>query len=298
MIENERVNADNKKCYSCGKVFKTVQHLNVHKNRKTPCLIREITAEQRMNPNRCIFCNKIFSTKGNLQKHLGLCKIKNGGMDILDEKVRYEQEIRILKERDQQKDEEIKEMREQMHQLQEKVAKLETAPVAINNITNNITNNTINQTFNFYNYDNPFIDTLKFTQDDLLVTNIARKVIEMVYFNKDLPQNHTLYLPNIKEKRLLVYKNGTWQTVSGENISDVMTTVKNKAFLIGNDKINGGAIYASDQDFERLYPAVRTAIRSFNQGHEHANVSDDEILDVVTSNKKLIAETLRREQVV
>jgi len=89
---------NNKKCYSCGKVFRTQANLLTHKNRKTPCLIREVAPEQVNNPNRCIFCNKIFIQKQSLTRHFKTCKIKNGGMDILVDKVKYDQEIRILKD--------------------------------------------------------------------------------------------------------------------------------------------------------------------------------------------------------
>jgi hypothetical protein len=85
-------------CYNCGKQFKTARLLRQHKNRKTPCLIREVPQEHIHNPLRCIFCNKIFSKKENLTKHHKTCKIKNGGLQTLCDKVKYEQKIRILEE--------------------------------------------------------------------------------------------------------------------------------------------------------------------------------------------------------
>ena len=89
---------DVNKCYNCGKNFKDNAHLEQHKKRKTPCLIREVPPDQLRNPNRCVYCNKIFSNCDNLKKHLKVCKIKNGGMEILVDKVKYEQKIRILEE--------------------------------------------------------------------------------------------------------------------------------------------------------------------------------------------------------
>src|SRR5688500_17551174 len=112
--QDNRQIEDNKKCYNCGKSFRTPADLLKHKNRKTPCLIREITPEIANNPNRCIFCNKVFSKPEHLTRHLRICKIKNGGMEMLADKVRYEQELRIMKEQQAQRDDEVRQMREQM----------------------------------------------------------------------------------------------------------------------------------------------------------------------------------------
>lgn len=300
MNKNEQPNEiSNKKCYSCGKMFRTPANLAAHKNRKSPCLIRNVPEEQKLNPNRCIFCNKIFSNKGNLIKHLGKCKIKNGGMDILDEKVRFEQELRIIKEQNARLQEQNGEMREQLQQVQKEIAKIKLAPQIVQNIgTVNNNNNNFVQNFHFYNYDKPCVDELKLKQEDLRVTNIFRALLEMIYFNQELPQNHTLYYPNIKEKRLLVYKNDSWQNVMGEDLSTVMTNVKNSTYMIGADKINNGAMFKTENDFDRLYPAVKDAIISFNSLGIHASMTNDEILEVIKNNKKLIAETLRLNHIL
>ncbi len=290
---NNEIN--NKKCYNCGKVFRAPVNLQAHKNRKTPCVIREIGPENINNPLRCIFCNKISSNKSNLLKHHKVCKIKNGGMDILDDKVRHEQEIRILKEQREKDienhDREINELREQFNRLAEQ---LKTKPEVTNQIVNN---GTVNITNNFYNYDKPFVETIKLTEDDLLVTSIIKKMLELVYFNKNLPQNHTLYLPNIKEDRLLIYKNGSWQNISGVNLKGVMNNVRVNAYNIGYNKINHNGLF-NDDSFEKLCPVVREAIKSFNNGEVHSEISDDDVMDMIKSHRHLISETLKRTKIV
>lgn len=42
------------KCYNCGKTFSKA-HLDRHKGRKTPCLIRDVAPEDINNPNRCVW---------------------------------------------------------------------------------------------------------------------------------------------------------------------------------------------------------------------------------------------------
>jgi uncharacterized C2H2 Zn-finger protein len=81
------------KCCDCGKTFRDSYNLRKHKNKKTPCVIKEINEEDKLNPNRCVYCNKILKTRKNVNKHYKTCKIKNGGVDIICEKIRYEEEL-------------------------------------------------------------------------------------------------------------------------------------------------------------------------------------------------------------
>jgi hypothetical protein len=112
---------DNKKCYSCGKVFRTPANLLTHKNRKTPCIINEVPPDQINNPNKCIFCNKIFIQKQSLTRHFKTCKIKNRKIDAVVDKINYDQEIRILKE---QRDQDNKTRGEQIQQMKAEIEEL------------------------------------------------------------------------------------------------------------------------------------------------------------------------------
>ena len=127
--DNIQINIDNKLCIDCGKKFRTPADLLKHKNRKTPCLIKELTPDHINNPNRCVHCNKIFSKKENLTRHLGVCKIKNIGADIVN--VGYEEEIRLMKEKDRQKDEKIKDIEEKYNTI---LAEINTLKATINDI--------------------------------------------------------------------------------------------------------------------------------------------------------------------
>jgi Zinc finger, C2H2 type len=118
------------RCYNCGKQFNKPSDLQRHKNRKTPCLIREIDPADLKNPNRCIYCNRIFSTIGNLKKHSEKCKVKNGGLQTLHDKVKHEEAIRIITERQDQKNKEFESllsvMKTQMEEQSKKNNELET----------------------------------------------------------------------------------------------------------------------------------------------------------------------------
>ena len=131
---------DNKKCYNCGKNFRTPAELQRHQKRKTPCLIREISEADKNNPNRCIYCNKVMSKKENLTRHLTKCKVKNGGIQTLYDKVKYEETIRIMKEEQERKDQELnerirklEEREERLKVLEEQILKMGVGQMTINN---------------------------------------------------------------------------------------------------------------------------------------------------------------------
>jgi hypothetical protein len=269
------------KCYNCGKPFKDNAHLQAHKNRKTPCLIREVPPDQINNPNRCIFCNKIFSKKENLTRHLKTCKVKNGGMDILVDKVKYDQEIRILKEQMDQKDkirdQKDKEKDEQIQLLlklqQAQSAEIEALKKAIvpnsqsiaqtphNTINNNNTIIINNITIN--NYTTPLIkDNLKITSGELdNISKLSKHILQKLYFNPELPENHCIYLQNKKDKSLIVHDDNSWRSVTGENIKDVI------------DKLN--SVVSGGPGFQLIYDLVT--------GPELPIVSSNKIADLTAS---------------
>jgi uncharacterized C2H2 Zn-finger protein len=277
------------KCYSCGKVFKYQSHFNRHKNKKTPCLIREVKPDQIANPNRCIFCNKIFSKKSNLNKHLSVCKIKNGGMDILVDKVKYEQDIRILKEQREVDQQQIKQLREEMDILK----KVITSPAAAGTV-NNTFNAPININVTINNYTTPSIAGLTITQDELTnVTKLSKFLLEKLYFNPALPENHCIYLKNIKDKSLIVHNNNKWEAVCGENTTDVISKLGNSVYGNGVNLLNGsaGPYNGLDGNFLKLLPANQTKIQSFNTSAD--TLTNDDAYEVFLGGREAVLETIR-----
>ena len=281
-MENQEIS--NKKCYSCGKIFRTPADLLKHKNRKTPCLIREVAPEHVNNPNRCIYCNKIFSKKENLTRHYKICKIKNGGMEILVDKVRNEQEIRILRE---QMEHNNKEKDEQIKILMDEVAALKKAIVAP--ITGNIINNTnnfnapINITIN--NYLKP---NLKHLVNDNLFTNTFKQnlvqtpmaIVPLIWFNPEHPENFSIYLVNKSTKETLTYDGTNWVVTNADKVTK---NVRDRAYEITNGILENpklGIITAYTQnipdtiktnftDEELIKTECETIYNKFMQSRKH-----------------------------
>jgi hypothetical protein len=228
MINEQNAIIDAKKCYNCNKVFRTPANLAAHKLRKTPCLIREVAPDQVANPNRCIFCNTIFTVHKSLIRHLKTCKIKNGGLEILEDKTRHEQEIRILKEKDIMRDKESAEYKQEINELKQTMkirdeliinmmqkiqASMEkNTPQVINNQI--INNNQVNITIN--GYLSPNIDHLlkdDFFKNFFLKHGVSTPtyIVPEIWLNPDIPDNITAYIVNSQKETMTCYNGKGWK---------------------------------------------------------------------------------------
>jgi len=193
-------------CSICKHTSSNKQDIVKHLLRKKSCgqgtkEIIEVPTEYK-----CQFCNKNFSIKRNLDYHIeNSCKKRNAI-----------------------KDEEIKELRNKIRELEQK-------PTIINITDNSINNN--NNTTNIYVVNNYEKTSLEKITDKLFNKvlkgaespyQIIPRMVKEIHFNPNLPENHNICLmnKNYNNKHIYVYKNGHW------NITDKKTEIEN----IINDK--------------------------------------------------------------
>ena len=129
----------NYSCTICNRAFSSKDSLKKHMNRKIPCLIIEPENNNKNNKFKCESCNRCFTSNQNLKKHiLSVCPI------IKNKKT----EVQIMKD-------EIIELKNAMNELRKNITGNNSNingsgnNIAINsNNTNNTTNNTQNITIN------------------------------------------------------------------------------------------------------------------------------------------------------
>jgi hypothetical protein len=290
------------KCFSCGKDFKYQSHFERHQNKRTPCLIREIPDKDKANPNRCIYCNKIMSRKPNLIKHLKTCKVKNGGMDILDDKVRHEQEIRILKEQRTASDKQIANLeqqnaviKQQNDMILDKLNKLDTNQTK--NVTNNTMNGNVNNTVNnvqivLNNFQTPNLDGITITPEELIgIDNLPRYMLIKIYCNQDKPENHSIYFPNKKEPRVLFYDRLQWQSYTGEALKNKLTMLSNTNYLSSRELFFGPRGMVANDD-EELFEALPGAVKNIIiEQLQKVQISHEDILEALLGAKAMIEKT-------
>ena len=242
-----------KHCYNCGKTFRTPAELIRHKNRKTPCLIREIAEGDKKNPLRCMYCNKISTKKSHLDRHLTTCKVKNGGLDKLHGKVKYEEQMCIMQEESNRKIDDVQkivaaqaELLTAMQASHEAMAKeLETLrrgtilPQTQNITVNNTMVNNGPVAINVNNYTSPNADhLLTFTKfNEIFMKEFAGLPVEIVYnlyFDINHPENMSLHLVNKSTGEMLTMCEGGWKTM---NIDDVSAKIRAVGYKIAEKGI-------------------------------------------------------------
>ena len=165
----------------------------------------------------CKYCNNIYMHKQSLHKHLKSCKEKKKDDTVKESMTEL---ARLLNEKDNQLKEELdkrdKQINEQNKQIQELIKK-----AGIITTTNNIQNN-----FKLLNYKET--DTSHLTENDYVrclehynfcVPHLIRKI----HFNPKKPENHNIYISNLKNSYVMIYMNNKWKVKNrDETISRVI----------------------------------------------------------------------------
>ena len=158
------------------------------------------------NDNICNFCEKSLSSRQALWRHLKICEEKKK-----DDTVRESMEelVKLLNKKDV---EHKKELDKRDKQIEELIKKAGISTNNSNNNSNNITN--IQNNFKLLNYKET--DTSHLTENDYVrclehynfcVPHLIRKL----HFNPKKPENHNIYISNLKNNYVMIYINNKWK---------------------------------------------------------------------------------------
>ena len=162
----------------------------------------------------CKYCGQKYKHKQSVTKHIKYSCTKNKTEDLTEL-------VRLLNlQLEQQKNEFETKLQSQTKQIEKLMEKLE-----INNTYNTNSHNTINTVnINLLNYKDT--DTSHLTNVDYKkclkeASRCVLKLIEKVHFNPDKPENMNIYISNMKNNYMMMYKENKWNLVKKEEMDSV-----------------------------------------------------------------------------
>jgi hypothetical protein len=162
-----------------------------------------------------------------------------------------------------------------------------------NNTTTN-SHNTQNITIN--NYNSPNLEDLKITLKDLVDKRMVTALIEAIHFNPSRPENHSIFLKNVKEGTVAVYKEG-WQILSSDDdMEGLRCHLNNLSIREGAELLNNqdGPFQGDEEKFLALPDKFKESIISFNSNEiEEAKLSKDDMMGTLLKHRPMVSATLK-----
>ena len=220
--------------------------LNPNEPKRTQIEPKKNPKEPFLNPDSdktikksyfCRFCNKEFSTNSHMNRHIrNNCKVKK--------------EIE-LKENNKDK----KEIAELKNQIQTLIGKVSTNSSHNNTHIGDNTINTIN--LNVFGKENLSMITDEIKKELIKGPfKMMPKLLELIYFNKKYPENHTMKLVNKNKELMKIHKKKGWELVDKVDTIDYLLEDKNytlDSYYDTNTEIFSKMIKKTYNNFRNLF---------------------------------------------
>ena len=231
---------------------------------------KKSTLCQQTNENSyiCEYCEKQFNFKQSYYRHMKTCKIKkkeieneNKIVDMLNEQ---------LKDKDKKIDELIK-----------KSGTTNTTTNITYNQQNNVSNNIkllgYRKTDISHLSDKDFINCI--SHSNFCIPHLIRKI----HFDPNKPENHNIYISNIKNNYAMIYDGDKWNL---SNRDDLINEILEEKEIIIEEKLEEWL-----EKGDRKYPEIMKKFTRYLEKKEHDVVLDkikDEIKLVLFNNRNII----------
>jgi hypothetical protein len=275
-------------CEKCNKIFYKKSLYTEHLSTKIICTDR---IKLKINDNKCIYCNKILSCKGNVIRH-----IKDGCKKVKSNLQELHKIFDILKEKEQNKIDTLNEkktalLKQELNDLKQMKLQNEIDKLKCTIIQNS--NNTIMNSNNIQNIQNTNIYLIGYGKEDL--TKLKQKEIikalnrgfmspigltETIHFNPKYPEYHNVYISSMKDKYAMVYDGKTWNLVNKAELVDQIYDEK-KDFISEN----------FEEFYDSLTPSKRNALKEwFDMDDDDPKIKNikDEIKMLLYNKRKMI----------
>lgn len=236
-------------CTKCNRIFANERNLEQHAL-KNSC--KNVTCY-------CKICGKGFSSESSMYRHMRtICKVKKENEKNNDDD-KYEQLEKKFEKKLEQKYEEL------IKEFKTKSIKCEKN----NNVI--INNGTINNII-MVKYGNE--DMARFSKSEIL--NAIKgyfspiELTRVVHFNKNYPEYHNIYIPNMRDKYAMVYNGVQWNLVEAKALIDTIYEDKKNYFestieeFVGSlslSKMKALERWLADDDNSKKIKEVKNALK-------------------------------------
>ncbi len=171
--------------------------------------------------------------------------------------------------------------------MQQQIQELIHKPNIINNTTNN---NTMNNNIFIYSLANSNLDHI--TDNDMYacVNSCILSVpnlVKTIHFNPDVPENHNIYLTNIRNNYIMVFNGQQWEIKDREEIIENMININE--FRLED--------WVSNEEVQKMYPKAMKKFEQYMKKREENGVIDtikNEIKMLLYNKKDMIINTTKK----
>ena len=221
--------------------------------------------------NKCEYCKRVLSSYKNLWRHLKTCKEKQKDDEA---KESMNELVNLLNKQNNELKEQLEKQNKQIDEL------IKKAGINNSTITQNIQNN-----IKILAYKDT--DVSKLTDKDILKclnhSNMCvPHLIKMIHLDPEKPENHNIYISNLKNGYIMVYDGSKWDTLNRDEIINNM--IDDKQGLI-EERIENWI------EEGKKYPAIMRKFERYLEKKENNVVIDrikEEIKLMLFNNRKLI----------
>ena len=229
------------------------------------------TNEKPSDSNKCEYCKKVLSSYKNLWRHLKTCNEKKKDEEAKESMNKL---VDLLNKQNNELKEQLEKQNKQIDEL------IKKAGINNSTITQNIQNN-----IKILAYKDT--DVSKLTDKDILKclnhSNMCvPHLIKMIHLDPEKPENHNIYISNLKNGYIMIYDGGKWDTFNRDEIINNM--IDDKQGLI-EERIENWI------EEGKKYPSIMRKFERYLEKKENNVVIDkikEEIKLMLFNNRKLI----------
>lgn len=157
----------------------------------------------------CKYCGKQYKHASSVSKHIKYSCVKNKDEDM-------KELVRLMNLQIEQKDKQIETQSKQIAKL---MGKLDIRGSF--NTTTNIQNNI--QLLAYKDSDLSHLSDKNYIRAIKQVNFCVKDLIEQIHFNPSKPENMNIYISNLKDKYMMIYENGRWNTKCKTELDTIYT---------------------------------------------------------------------------